>query len=210
MIGLRIDRDHVWPERLARVVVMTIAFAGVAGSHPARSQNAPIQTTPLPPLQQQWDQEGSPPVQEGPRETPPLPTVQSPQTPATSDEAPAPSQAPAGSPNQQTAAPFEKMETPNVWVPATGAKLQALDKVNAQTQLLTVNVGQSVTFGSLTITVKACMTRPADQAADAAALLDVQDSHSDAPPFNGWMLAAEPSASMLQNPVYDLRVAGCT
>lgn len=98
----------------------------------------------------------------------------------------------------------------NVWLPASAAKLQALDKVNALTTLLTVKVGESATFGSLTISVKACVVRPPDQAADAAAFVDVTDSHPDAPPFAGWMLAAEPSVSMIQNPVYDLRVAGCS
>ena len=98
---------------------------------------------------------------------------------------------------------------PNVWVPAGAAKIQALDKVNAQASDLTIKVGQSATFGSLTITVKACMIRPADQPADATAYLDVTDSHPDSPGFDGWMLEAEPAVSMMQNPIYDLRVTGC-
>ncbi|HBK08772.1 MAG TPA: DUF2155 domain-containing protein [Acetobacteraceae bacterium] len=102
------------------------------------------------------------------------------------------------------------MERPNVWVPGAVAKVQALDKVNAQTSTLTIKVGQSVTFGSLTITAKACVTRPVDQPADAAAYLTVTDSHPDSPGFAGWMLAGEPSVSMLQHPIYDLRVTGCT
>jgi hypothetical protein len=94
-------------------------------------------------------------------------------------------------------------------VPAKVAKILALDKVNALATPLTVKVGQSVTFGSLTILVKACVIRPPDQPADAAAFLDVTDSHPDSPGFNGWMLENEPSASMLQHPIYDLRVTGC-
>lgn len=211
MIGLRTNRRREWFERPVRLFGLAIALAGLVDLCPARAQNAPVQATPLPPLQQQWDQEGSPPVQEGPRglQTSPPPAEQ-PQLGAPNGSAAQTPAPPQGSPDQPAPAPFQKMETPNVWLPATGAKIQALDKVNAQTQLLTVKVGQSTTFGSLTITVKACMTRPTDQAADAAAFLDVQDSHSDSPPFDGWMLAAEPSVSMLQNPVYDLRVTGCT
>jgi hypothetical protein len=107
------------------------------------------------------------------------------------------------------APPPAVVERPNVWVPAGAVKLQALDKVNAQATALTIKVGQSATFGSLTIAVKACVSRPADQPADAAAFLDVTDSRPDSPGFDGWMLQAEPSVSMMQHPIYDLRVAGC-
>jgi hypothetical protein len=108
------------------------------------------------------------------------------------------------------APPPAVVERPNVWVPAGAVKLQALDKVNAVATALTIKVGQSATFGSLTIAVKACVSRPADQPADAAAFLDVTDSRPDSPGFDGWMLQAEPSVSMMQHPIYDLRVAGCT
>ncbi len=98
---------------------------------------------------------------------------------------------------------------PNQWLSAGNARIQALDKVNAQATILTMKVGQPATFGSLTIMVKACLIRPPDQPADAAAYLDVTDSHPESPGFNGWMLVNEPSVSMMQNPIYDLRVAGC-
>ena len=105
--------------------------------------------------------------------------------------------------------PPATMERPNTWLPAQTVKLQALDKVNAQTAALTIKVGTSATFGSLTIAAKACMVRPTDQPADAAAFLAVTDSHADSPGFNGWMLQDEPSVSMMEHPIYDLRVTGC-
>lgn len=122
-----------------------------------------------------------------------------------------PGQAAPG-PDQATQAvpPPATFDRPNVWVPASVVKLQALDKVNAQASELTIKVGQSATFGSLTITAKSCVVRPPDQPVDAAAYLDVTDSHKDAPGFDGWMLQDEPALSMMQHPIYDLRVAGCT
>ncbi len=122
----------------------------------------------------------------------------------------APASPPEGQPNQSappvgTALP----QWSNQWVPVASARIQALDKVSAQATTLTVKVGQPATFGSLTISVKACVIRPPDQPADAAAYLNVTDSHLDAPGFDGWMLANEPSVSMMQNPIYDLRVSGC-
>ena len=95
------------------------------------------------------------------------------------------------------------------WLPQGSAQLQVLDKVNAQNSLLTVKVGQGAQFGSLNIQVQACDTHPPDQPQDSAAYLTITDSHADAPGFRGWMLANDPSLSMLEHPVYDVRVVGC-
>lgn len=132
------------------------------------------------------------------------PAVPTPDTPG--PEAPDQTQA---APQAPSAAPPAPVERPNIWVPAAVAKLQALDKVNAQASELTIKVGQAASFGSLTITVKSCMIRPPNQPADAAAYLDITDSHPDSPGFDGWMLQDEPSVSMMQHPIYDLRVTGC-
>jgi hypothetical protein len=168
------------PRPCRRTVAVTLIALTACAS--ARAQNAPIQATPLPPLQEQSQ----------PAETPPGVPLPGPDSNAQSQAPSAPSAA-----------------WPNVWVPAGMVKLQALDKVNALASQLTIKVGESATFGSLTIAVKSCMLRPPDQPADAAAYLDVTDSHADSPGFDGWMLANEPSVSMMQHPIYDLRVTGC-
>ena len=95
------------------------------------------------------------------------------------------------------------------WLPQGSASVQALDKVSAQSATLTIKVGQSVQFGSLRIVVKACVVRPPDQAADAAAYLDIVDSRDPAAGFAGWLVRSAPSVSMVQHPIYDLRVNGC-
>jgi hypothetical protein len=116
--------------------------------------------------------------------------------------------APPGAP--QAAAPTSPPQpAQTAWLPQTTAMLQVLDKVNAQNAVLTVKVGQSAQFGSLTIQVQACQIRPPDQPQDATAYLTITDSHADAPGFRGWMLANSPSVSMLQHPLYDVRVMGC-
>jgi hypothetical protein len=98
---------------------------------------------------------------------------------------------------------------PPAWMPRTEAVLEVLDKINAASRDYTVRVGQSVQVGSLTIAVQSCQSRPPDQPADAAALLDITDSHAGEPGFRGWMLAQEPWVAMLQSPVYDVRVIQC-
>jgi hypothetical protein len=131
--------------------------------------------------------------------TPLLPPSVQPQSPLP-DQKPLPPQAPPSS----GPAPIQSS-----WVPQTTAQLQVLDKVNAQNAVLTVKVGQEARFASLNILVQACDIHPPDQPRDSAAFLTVTDSHSDAPAFHGWMLANEPSVSMLQNPIYDVRVVAC-
>ena len=110
-------------------------------------------------------------------------------------------------PPPPTAAPPQPMQS--IWVPQAVAQLQVLDKVNAQNAVLTVKVGQEARFASLNILVQACDTRPPDQPQNSAAYLTINDSHSDAPGFRGWMLANDPSLSMLQHPIYDVRVLAC-
>jgi hypothetical protein len=188
-----------------------VASAVVA---PAFAQYPPIQSTQLPPLQQQTQPFGAPPVLRAPGFPAPVPQAQVPQ--AQVPQAPvAPNPlvqaVPAPSVPTTPAVPAPTtVERPNVWVPAGVARLAALDKVNAQATELTIKVGQSAIFGSLTITVKACVIRPPDQPVDAAAYLTVTDSHPESSGFDGWMLENEPSVSMMQNPIYDLRVSGCT
>ena len=109
----------------------------------------------------------------------------------------------AGSARSQPAPPSP------AWVPRNGAVLEVLDKINAVSRDYTVGVGQSIEVGSLTIAVQSCQSRPPDRPADAAALLDITDSHAGEPGFRGWMLAQEPWVAMLQSPVYDVRVIQC-
>ena len=107
-------------------------------------------------------------------------------------------------------APIAPAPTPEAgWLPRGTAQVQALDKVNARGTMLTIKVGQSTTYASLTIAVRACVVRPPDAAADAAAFLTVTDANPNGPGFSGWKLRSIPSVSMLEHPIYDLRVVGC-
>jgi hypothetical protein len=84
-----------------------------------------------------------------------------------------------------------------------------LDKVDATHTDLTIAVGASAKVGTLTIVVKACLVRPPDRKSDAASYLDITDKNAAVPAFHGWLLAAEPGASVFEHPIYDVRVTGC-
>ena len=180
-----------------------IVLATLALPVPALAQGAaPITATPLLPPPQVVTPQSAPDTQA----LPPPPSDQMQAAPA-----PAPQQQSA--PPQDTATQAAPPPAPRpmqlTWVPQGAAQLQVLDKVNAQSTTLTVKVGQQGQYGSLTIQVQACSIHPPDVPQDAAAYLKITDSHSDAPGFQGWMLADNPSVSMLQDPVYDVRVVGC-
>jgi hypothetical protein len=155
----------------------------------AGAQQAPTVTTPLAPTQQF---------------APQTPVVATPLPPLLQATPTQPS-----APQPTTPAVPQLPAVPNVWIARTATVLQVLDKVNAQSATMMVKVGQSVGFGSLNILVQACDVRPPDQPADAAAYLVISDSHKEAPGFSGWMLRSLPSVSMLEHPIYDVRVLGC-
>lgn len=175
-------------------LLVSVMLPAVATAQPS----AAITATPLPP----------PTVLQAPAPTDQAPQTQQPpqtqQTPQTQTQQTQQPQAPAEQPQPNTQLPMQL-----TWVPQGSAQLQVLDKVNAQSQVLNVKVGQQGQYGSLTIHVQACDTHPPDQPQDSAAYLTITDSHADEPGFQGWMLANEPSVAILQNPIYDVRVMGC-
>lgn len=98
------------------------------------------------------------------------------------------------------------------WEPKREAELQLLDKVTARISILRTPVGEPVQVGALTVRVAACNARPPDEVPDAAAFIEVSDSRRVAGAqlvFRGWMFANAPGVSMLEHPVYDLRVLDC-
>lgn len=98
------------------------------------------------------------------------------------------------------------------WEPQRVAELQALDKVTARVSTLRVPVNQPGRFGTLTVTIRACQARPADEVPDSAAWLEIADSRppaNGAAVFRGWMFANAPGVNMLEHPVYDIRLIEC-
>jgi hypothetical protein len=101
---------------------------------------------------------------------------------------------------------------PAVAVPMDTVVLQGLDKITARVSTIKVPVGQTVTFGALQITARACDKHPPEEAPEAAAFLEVVEVEPDEKPvqrFTGWMFASSPALSALEHPVYDLIVLDC-
>jgi hypothetical protein len=103
-------------------------------------------------------------------------------------------------------------------VPADAAMvavLQGLDKITARISTFDAPVDRSVRFGSLVITVRACVKRPPEEPPETAAFVQIEDVKSGEASvganriFSGWMFKSSPALSALEHPVYDVGVLDC-
>jgi len=102
---------------------------------------------------------------------------------------------------------------PKVEIEGKGAMLQGLDKVTARISPLEVEVGKTVPFGSLLITVRRCQRSRPDQKLERAAFLEIDNvdptTKEKKRVFSGWMFSSNPALSALEHPVYDVWVKDC-
>ena len=91
---------------------------------------------------------------------------------------------------------------------APGAMLRGLDKQSGQTTDLTVRDGETVPFGTLSVSVSACRYPAENAAADAYAHVTVTDPVKTVL-FDGWMIASSPALSAMDHPRYDIWVLSC-
>jgi hypothetical protein len=98
----------------------------------------------------------------------------------------------------------------------TVAILQGLDKTTARISKFEAPVGKSVRFGTLVITVRACIKHPPEEEPESAAFLQIDEVRQgdraaavSERVFSGWMFASSPALSALENPIYDIGVLDC-
>jgi hypothetical protein len=115
-------------------------------------------------------------------------------------------------PEVPTAAAAPSVAAPTQWVPQQQAQLTILDKIYGSASTVSAKTGVPFAVRFLTVTVLACWTRPPTLPPDAAAFLQVTDSHAtpgSPPEFRGWIFKAEPALSGMNDPVTDISVNGC-
>jgi hypothetical protein len=97
----------------------------------------------------------------------------------------------------------------------TVAVLQGLDKITARVSTIDAPIDQSVHFGSLVITVRACVKPPPEEPPNTAAFLQIDEVRSSGAEvesrrvFSGWMFAESPAISAMEDPIYDVSVLDC-
>lgn len=92
------------------------------------------------------------------------------------------------------------------------AVFAALDKVTARVQPLKVRINETITFGSLRITPRACHTRSSLETPVTAAFVEVEETQLNNEKkqiFSGWMFAENPGIHGVEHPVLDVWLTSC-
>lgn len=92
------------------------------------------------------------------------------------------------------------------------AVFTGLDKITARIVTFDVYIDETVQFGSLQVTPRACYTRPETEVQKTTAYVDVKEvtlSKDIKPIFGGWMFASSPGLNAIEHPVYDVWLEDC-
>ena len=92
------------------------------------------------------------------------------------------------------------------------AHFSGLDKITGRIINFPVEIGETVQFGALQLTTRACYTRPAEEAANTDAFVEVDEVTLQGEVkriFTGWMFASSPGLHAVEHPIYDLWLTDC-
>jgi len=171
-----------------------------------------IQAQPLPPPP---GAAAAPPPAQRARVSPP---PANPQQPANSPQ-PTNAQQPANPPPPQPAdtAPQSDdtvvTETPTQKIPNARAVFSGLDKITGRIISFDAAIGETVQFGALQVTARACYTRPPTEATNTDAFIDVDEVTLKGEIkriFTGWMFASSPGLHAVEHPIYDVWLTDCS
>jgi hypothetical protein len=92
------------------------------------------------------------------------------------------------------------------------ASFSGLDKITGRIINFDEDIGETVQFGALRVKTDACYTRPATEAANTDAFVEVDEITLQGEVkriFSGWMFAASPGLHGVEHPIYDIWLNDC-
>jgi hypothetical protein len=92
------------------------------------------------------------------------------------------------------------------------AAFSGLDKITGRITKFDVYVNETVQFGALQITPRACYTRPATETQRTSVFLEVDQvslKGGTQRVFTGWMFADSPALNAIDHSVYDIWLVDC-
>ncbi|WP_291861194.1 DUF2155 domain-containing protein [Bradyrhizobium sp.] len=92
------------------------------------------------------------------------------------------------------------------------ASFSGLDKITGRIINFDEDIGETVQFGALRVKTSACYTRPATEAANTDAFVEVDEITLQGEVkriFSGWMFAASPGLHGVEHPIYDIWLTDC-
>jgi hypothetical protein len=145
----------------------------------------------------------------------PAPQTSAPQTSAPQNRAaPAPANPPPPQPPDTTARPEDTVvtETPTQKIENARAVFAGLDKITGRTISFDAAIGETVQFGALQVTARACYTRPPTEATSTDAFVEVDEVTLQGEIkriYTGWMFALSPGLHAVEHPIYDIWLTDC-
>ncbi|MGB8402149.1 DUF2155 domain-containing protein [Bradyrhizobium sp.] len=103
-------------------------------------------------------------------------------------------------------------EPPSLKITNKKASFSGLDKITGRIINFDEDIGETVQFGALRVKTDACYTRPASEAANTNAFVEVDEITLQGEVkriFSGWMYAASPGLHGVEHPVYDIWLVDC-
>lgn len=92
------------------------------------------------------------------------------------------------------------------------AVFTGLDKITGRITVFDVYIDETVQFGSLQLTPRVCYSRPATEAQNVSAFVEVDQVSLRATMrriFSGWMFAESPALHAIDDAVYDIWLVDC-
>jgi hypothetical protein len=128
--------------------------------------------------------------------------------------APAPANPPPPQPPDTAARPEDTVvtETPTQKIENARAVFAGLDKITGRTISFDAAIGETVQFGALQVTARACYTRPPTEATSTDAFVEVDEVTLQGEIkriFTGWMFALSPGLHAVEHPIYDIWLTDC-
>jgi hypothetical protein len=103
-------------------------------------------------------------------------------------------------------------EPPTQKIANTSALFSGLDKITGRIINFDVAIGETVQFGALQVTPRACYTRALTETANTDAFVEVDEVTLQGEVkriFTGWMFAASPGLHGVEHAIYDVWLTNC-
>jgi hypothetical protein len=149
-------------------------------------------------------------------ETQPLPPPPGGTAAAVDPRAPLPGLRPRGTalPADTAPQPGDEVipEPPSQKIENKGALFAGLDKITGRIIKFDVEIGETVQFGALQVTPRACYTRPPTETPNTDAFIEVDEVTLQGEVkriFTGWMFASSPGLHAVEHPIYDVWLTDC-
>ncbi|MGB6537914.1 MAG: DUF2155 domain-containing protein [Xanthobacteraceae bacterium] len=184
------------------------SYPGAAApAYPAATPPTAIEAQPLPP---------PPGAAVGPVVRPGSGVPQRPSAPTQPAVAAPPANPSSSAPASSAAAPSPDdivIERPTAHIENGRAEFAGLDKITGRTYTFDAAIGETVQFGALRVTPRACYTRPPTEATNTDAFVEVDEvtlKREIKRIFTGWMFASSPGLDAVDHPVYDVWLTDCS